>query len=652
MALKVPVARPDKVGIGSPVSAQQNINAPAEAFGGGAALNGFKTGEALGKAAQNIGADIVNYAALAREQEDKAIVNDRLAQAKDYLNSVLYDPESGLMTKQNKDAMGAGKVFAERARQAREKFGDSMTERQRRLFDEQFRTTEAAGVRTVSIHEANQRRQYLNSSAEAAIASDFRDAMATPFDPEARDAFVGDALRKIDDLAAQNGWDAKIVKAKKQKALGTYYEGVFARMVDLDPSAARAYFKREMKKGMIPGDKVAEIKDMLDKGDLKAFGQQWVDRIFAEHPDDPEARYKALKTIKDPDKRAEAERRLDEETARQERVKKQVREAALEQAKEYIDQGIEVPIALERQLEPADQENLKKYREFKINGPDQVNNEKFSTAADGLRKEDLKDISFTELETTYRPNLDDHHWESLVSRWRIANEKGTARDFEKTSFDEILKKQLIDASLIPDAKKEADWTEQERRTWRNVRDKALDILDAKRGKEDITREVIKQAVNEAMQPTVKIPGSGFNPFSEDVSLPYVAVSRDDQGEVYMDVEVGEKFVPARAGHGRKLVPDVRKIKLSEAGADLPVIEAMATSAGGENSLERRAIGIYIKQELEKIAPMATKRTGLDYSLEEWMKRVREKYESEGREPTLAQYRAEMENLKRVLNGKQ
>jgi len=598
MALKVPVARPDAVPLGGPVSASQRIAAPAEAFGGGQALAGFRTGEALGKAAQNIGAEVVNYAALSREEEDKAVVNERLAQAKNYLNSVLYDPESGLLTKQNRDAMGSGKTFAERVREARKQYMNGLTERQRKLFETQFRTAEAAGVRTVSIHEANQRRLYLNQSAKAAIASDFRDAMANPFDPEARDAFFGDAMRKIDELAKQNGWDDKIKKAERERMLGVYYDGVFARMVDMNPAAARAYFNRERKRGLIPGDKIGKIKEMLDKGDLLAFGQRWVDEIFAKHPDDPQARYEALKSIRDPKQRREAERRLDEETARKERVKKQVRDAALEQAKQYLDQGRPVPIALELQLDPEDRKRLEDYKAFQINGPEPVTVREVLDKVSLLTDNQLKQMSAADLELQLRPYLDDQDWKSVVSRWRVAQGNGNKSDYTVKEVDDLLTFAMVDQKFIPDPQvtKMSEWDDQQLRNWRAVRKAVNDRIDTlERRGVAIGRKEIEQVIDDVLRNTVK-KKSGF--FGEE-TIPAVAVGRDEQGDVFVDVQVGPPKRVRRLDRTSELVPRIERINLKEAGADLPAIEAMVTEGGGVMTPQRKGQAIYIKKWLEQ-----------------------------------------------------
>lgn len=344
----------------------------------GAGLEDAKgqTGEVISA----IGANVAHrglqiYSRLAEEQrqvaDETALLAAETARGK-WLNDRLYNPESGALAVQGKDAMGLSEVVgAEYDQKSSEIAGTLTSDRQRKAW---ARSTAngALGVNsTLERHAFGEMQQYQKGVLESAIETGTSTAIANANDlPKA-----GQELQKImialDKLGPKTGMSKEQLEVAKRKAATGVHVGIIDRMLtDGDDKGAAAYFDEVKRDGDIDGAALAKVEKALEVGSRRGEAQRQSDVIIAKGGTLTQQREQA-RAIDDPELRDEVMQRIEHESDVQARATREQDEARSTSAFSIVDKSHDVasiPPAMWANFSGSTRASLRSYAEHLARG--------------------------------------------------------------------------------------------------------------------------------------------------------------------------------------------------------------------------------------------------------------------------------------------
>lgn len=126
-------------------------------------------GASIGRGLVGLGQGISQTAdvlAQVRELEDSAIVKDRLSDAQTESMRQMYDPQSGFMNLEGKNAIDAQKGFEEGVKALREKHSEGLTPAQKAKFDRAFDVVERDRLQRGIVHTGSERKNFIRDSSK------------------------------------------------------------------------------------------------------------------------------------------------------------------------------------------------------------------------------------------------------------------------------------------------------------------------------------------------------------------------------------------------------------------------------------------------------------------------------------------------------
>lgn len=152
------------------------------------------------------------------------------------------------------------------------KIAEGLTsERQRMLYTQTVQKLRTHSLGTFSEFEAGQRRESLDSSAQASIVGSINMAAANPQNTEVLAATKADILKRNQARAQLNGWPPELATAKEAEYLTNFHKQVIQGLVRDNPAAAEAYFQAN--KGEIEGTQHAEVGAFAQKATATRLGE-------------------------------------------------------------------------------------------------------------------------------------------------------------------------------------------------------------------------------------------------------------------------------------------------------------------------------------------------------------------------------------------
>lgn len=207
------------------------------------------------------------------------------------------------------------------------KLAEGLNERQRRIFDQTVAKYRSQSLESVSKHEAGQRRQSLDESAQASIVSSTNFAAANANNPVAIDTARADIDKRVRARAAIQGWAPERTEIERQNALTTMHQQVLETLADADPDAAEAYLAKYG--GEIAGAKRDDAKKLVETSSRLKKVQSFADEAIARGMDEGAAIAEARKRFSGEDEKfavAEVRSRFVEQDQARNRAQREVAE--------------------------------------------------------------------------------------------------------------------------------------------------------------------------------------------------------------------------------------------------------------------------------------------------------------------------------------
>jgi hypothetical protein len=259
----------------TPLRAEQNIRAPAEAFGAG-----------IGQAFQQVGQQVGQVASLVdRRLEEHAKEDAELAAMKAYTDAsaatqkLFYEGDTAIYSRRGAQAMGSSKEAAVELRRIGEEASATLTSPYaKQNFDKLWMRHQDSEIGAVSRHEAGQRQEFRDQTTAGVLATSKNQAILRYNDP-------GEVQGQVDlgALAIRSnakGLPPEQVNAQVLAFTSDIHKGVVLRMMADDPLAAERYFRGNADK--FTGDDIVTVERALDAKVNQAKGRDNAARIERE----------------------------------------------------------------------------------------------------------------------------------------------------------------------------------------------------------------------------------------------------------------------------------------------------------------------------------------------------------------------------------
>lgn len=447
----VPRAQSSVVQRASP-NIELNPNAPIEAFGGGAASDPIAQATSRGL---NVATQIIQEE---RQRADDAATTEAYAKAVRKRNELLYDPKSGAMNRQGKDAFGVSKEYGEAYEKELNTIEDELaTDSQKALF-RKIRIQQSTDLNNdLQRHTFTEARKFEEQTTEAGLATTRDDAVLNYQNPGKVASSIELQKVLVKEQAIRNGLPAEWVALKTKDVESKTHSAVIERMLSNGQDIeAQDYFNKS--KDFLSGADSATLEKSLEEGTRRGKSQRESDAIVKSTGSLSQALEKA-RSIEDPRLRDDTVTRVKDYYSQKKMAEDEANEQRHKQAGNIIDQTNgdldKIPPNVWNQFTVAEKSSLKAYAKAKKSGSDietswdDYYNLKTSAANPALRDDFLK----TNL-MTYRDKLGNSEFKELIDM-QTSMRQGKSGDNNLDGFmsdQQIINASLGDAGINYDAK--------------------------------------------------------------------------------------------------------------------------------------------------------------------------------------------------------
>lgn len=238
-------------------------------------------GAAIGRGLSNLGQGVANVAdamAAVRAKEDETRAKDADNAFADATRKALYDPDTGFMFSEGKNAVDGWGGFEKRVEELRKEYGKGLTGAAARMYNNSATSRVNSALQTAAIHTGSARKQWFQSASESRINTFQQDAIAAYGDPKAVDKNIAAGLAELRSRGADAGWDGDTLKNKAAEFVSTTRRNVLMRIANDDPIQAEKYYNDH--KDQFTGQDQFAIDKALKEGLIVEKSKREADRII------------------------------------------------------------------------------------------------------------------------------------------------------------------------------------------------------------------------------------------------------------------------------------------------------------------------------------------------------------------------------------
>ncbi|WP_374342367.1 hypothetical protein [Azonexus sp.] len=199
----------------------------------------------MGRAMSNFGQHVSSIAADIQQEANAAAVKEMDTQAMAAFSDKLYNPESGFMVRQGKDAvMGYDQTITELHEIRKNTLGSTTNPAVMRMAEPVINARMQHALDTVRRHSGQESRKYQIQSADSRAVVSLQDAAMNYADDARFVQAVGVVGEETQALARLNGWDEATTQLQATKYLDHGYRMRYEAWRIADPAAAFAHFRQ------------------------------------------------------------------------------------------------------------------------------------------------------------------------------------------------------------------------------------------------------------------------------------------------------------------------------------------------------------------------------------------------------------------------
>lgn len=210
---------------------------------------------------EKLGAGLADVGDMFNQWQDEVDTADAKAADSafsDLIRQELYGDDAGFMYSEGGDAVNRRGTVSERIEQEQKRILEEMSPGARARAKSAMDARAQRALMSIDQHTSGQRKTYLDTAADARVASATQDAI---YDPDLVAQSIATSRSEILDMADRNGWAPEVTAQKLRESETAVYSGVIERLSNVSPVQALKYL-RENKKHM-EGAEVARLEGAL-----------------------------------------------------------------------------------------------------------------------------------------------------------------------------------------------------------------------------------------------------------------------------------------------------------------------------------------------------------------------------------------------------
>lgn len=528
------------------------VDAPAEAFGGGASR--------ISDAAGGFAKQVHDIAVQEKQKADEVAVTEAWNRTVQKKNELLYHPEKGAINRRGKNAFGVTEEYGGEF----DKFADGVTESlsnpEQRAFYEKMRGRVRGDLEeNLTRHTFQEGEKFEQATFESTISTLEDDAIQNYHQTGKVTENVGLLRAQIESYAAKKGMPAEWVKDKTNERAAGVYSGIISRMLANGQDIKAKELYDDVKKTVSFGKSAASIEANLEEGSTRGESQRITDNILKEYGDLTAAR-EAVRLIKDPKLRDAVDDRVKMEyglMAQRDQVNRTKNfmdsYAAVEKSKDWQS----IPPAQWNALLPGQKTAIKLLAKQSALGEDPVHDDKVYVKY-GMSMPDgqLAKVTEAELIEKVKPYVRRQYFDEILHRWgrvtQAANSPKAKMEAKSIYNDnemiiEVMKANKIGGIERTDSKSDieddADKANAVARM-KDLRDQAVFSFTEKNGGKPPNDKQTKEILNDLVLRKVYVKNTrfGFDSLSSDDQVVAAVASPEQLKKAYVPMAT----IPPRA----------------------------------------------------------------------------------------------------------
>lgn len=241
---------------------------------------GAAIGRGMGQAAQGMGNLAASVKAV-QDLQDEAVVrhlrNDYMRER----DTLMYDPETGYMQTQGKNALDARQSFVDAMRNLRAKYAEGLNTRQQGLFLKSIETLEIDAERSSLIHNGSELKRFVVQEGAAAAENFQIEALRHVGNPAMADKYMAAAINEMRNVAAKQGLSPEVIELQERKFVSDTTTKMALQLAERDPLAADKFIK-DAGERLSPEDRLA-LNAKLEGPVLHAKAERHLAAITGAH---------------------------------------------------------------------------------------------------------------------------------------------------------------------------------------------------------------------------------------------------------------------------------------------------------------------------------------------------------------------------------
>ena len=239
-------------------------------------------GAAVGRGLSNVAQGLGNFSdavAAVRSKENETRAKDADNSLADATRKALYDPDTGFMFQEGKNAVDGFKGFQSRVEELRKEYGKGLTGEAAQMYNQAANSRVDGAIQTGMIHTGSAKKEWFKNASESRINTFQQDAIAAYGNPDEVNKNLRAGVIELRNRAADEGWDNDTLKNKALDFVSTTRRNVLMRIANDDPIEAEKYFNEH--KDQFTGQDQYAITGALKEGLIVEKSKREADRIIS-----------------------------------------------------------------------------------------------------------------------------------------------------------------------------------------------------------------------------------------------------------------------------------------------------------------------------------------------------------------------------------
>jgi hypothetical protein len=208
---------------------------------------GSDIGRGMQGAAQGV-ASLGDAMAQVKALQDETVAREHRNAYMEARRKLMYDPETGYMMSEGKNALDGRKGFEDNLKALRKQYAEKLTPAQQQMFMRSTDPLEMDGLQSAIVHNGNQLKRFVDDEAKASADNFQNEALTSYKNPALADKYTAAGLMEIKNRAEKLGWSPEVLDQEQRNYLSTTTKKMALRIASdgtNGPLNAKAYIEKQ-----------------------------------------------------------------------------------------------------------------------------------------------------------------------------------------------------------------------------------------------------------------------------------------------------------------------------------------------------------------------------------------------------------------------